>query len=95
MGEEEAARALSDQSPYREGAERGYPLLIREGRALLEEGVAFRDLTGVFRETEAAVYRDSCCHVNERGNQILAGAIAAFVAERWSPAVVPSAEAGR
>lgn len=85
MGGREAALALSDRSPYREGAERGYPLLIRGGRALRDAGVAFGDLTGVFREVEAPVYRDSCCHVNELGDQILAGAIAAFVAERWAP----------
>jgi hypothetical protein len=86
MAEPEAARALSDESPYREGAERGYPLLVREGRGLLDEGVAFSDLTGVFHEVEAPVYRDSCCHVNGLGNRIVARAIAAFVAERWVPA---------
>ena len=52
-----------------------YPLLRREGAALVEEGVDFVDLSGVFREVEETLYYD-LCHYNTRGNELLAEAVA-------------------
>ena len=54
----------------------GYPLLRKEGQRLQEQGVAFRDLSGVFRERTETLYVDICCHFNDRGHEILADAIA-------------------
>jgi hypothetical protein len=53
-----------------------------EARALRlrAEGREVRALTGLFRDTREQVYVDYCCHVNERGNQILADAILSVVA---------------
>jgi len=69
--------------PYRAASETGYPLLVRDGRKLAERGVRFRDLTRVFAEVRAPIYRDGCCHVNRRGNEILADEIAAWILASW------------
>lgn len=53
-----------------------YELLSREGADLRRRGVEFYDLTGLFREETRTIYGDSCCHVNQLGNELLAKAIA-------------------
>ncbi|MEQ9078657.1 MAG: hypothetical protein RLP09_32625 [Sandaracinaceae bacterium] len=61
----------------------GYPALQAEGARLeREHGVAFEDLTGIYRETRERVYEDWCCHVNARGNALLIEAIAARLTAR-------------
>lgn len=72
---EEARIARSDASPFKKGAERGYPLLIKESETL-KARVKFLNATGIFDSESAAVYMDDCCHYTLRGNQILADAIA-------------------
>lgn len=76
MGSAERRVAYKEDEPYRYGAERGYPLLIRECARLAERGVPCHDLTRIYAETEEPVYVDSCCHVGERGNEILGAAVA-------------------
>ena len=73
---EERRRAILPDYRLRPGAELGYPLLIQKGKALAASGVAFRDLTQIYRDVAEPVYRDECCHVNLRGNRILARAMA-------------------
>ena len=61
----------------------GYPALQAEGARLeREHGVAFEDLTEIYRETRERVYEDWCCHVNARGNALLIEAIAARLTAR-------------
>jgi hypothetical protein len=72
---EEARVARSDASPFKAGAERGYPLLVSESDAL-KSRVNFLNATSVFDREPSAVYIDDCCHYTLRGNQILADAIA-------------------
>lgn len=72
MGAAERAVAIVDNHPYRRAVETGYPLLRRAGAALVAEGVRFTDLTAAFAGSAEPIYFDSCCHVNERGNAILA-----------------------
>ena len=62
--------------PYRQGVETGYPLLLRNGQALRERGVAFFDLTGLFRDHPESLYIDDCCHFNQSGLELMAEAIA-------------------
>jgi hypothetical protein len=57
---------------------RGYPLLRDAGRVLAERGVSFHDAVMVFAATEETLYRDICCHFNERGQQLLSE----FMADR-------------
>jgi hypothetical protein len=72
---EESRLARSDASPFKTGAEKGYPLLVSES-AGLKSRVNFLNATGIFDREPSAVYMDDCCHYTLRGNQILADAIA-------------------
>ena len=72
MGADERAVAIIPDHPYRRVVEAGYPLLQRAGAALVADGVRFTDLTGAFATRGEPLYFDSCCHVNARGNAILA-----------------------
>jgi hypothetical protein len=76
MGAEEKKIALKPTQIYREGAVKGYPILIRDGGKLLREGVHYRDLTRIFSEVKEPVYMDDCCHFNNRGKEIIGKAIA-------------------
>jgi hypothetical protein len=62
-----------------EGVRRGYPLLISEGRSLREMGIPFFDLTRVFEGEPGEIYRDVCCHFNQRGYEIVARSIAGAI----------------
>ncbi len=79
---EEKRTAYSEGLPFRTAVERAYPLLRAEGAELRREGVAFFDLTQVFKPERETIYIDDCCHVNQRGNWILAREIARGIAER-------------
>ncbi len=57
---------------------RGYPRLREAGARLLQNGEHFVDLTGVFENIAGQVFIDAC-HLNQRGNDILAERIAAEV----------------
>jgi hypothetical protein len=59
--------------------------LDARARRLRAEGLEVRSLTDVFRDTHETVYVDACCHVNARGNQILADAILSVVAGTTRP----------
>ena len=72
---EEAKVARSDASPFKTGAEKGYPLLVSESEGL-KSRVNFLNATGIFDRESSAVYMDDCCHYTLRGNQLLADAIA-------------------
>jgi len=72
MGSAERAVAVIADHPYRRAVEAGYPLLQRAGAALVVDKVRFADLTGAFAGHPEPIYFDSCCHVNARGNAILA-----------------------
>lgn len=49
-----------------------YPMLAQRGEALREAGVRFFDLTRTFADVAETIYIDTCCHVNQRGNELLA-----------------------
>jgi hypothetical protein len=82
MGPAERRVAVNPAQPYRAGVERGYPLLQAKGREIASAGVSFHDLTRVFSRIHEPLYVDDCCHVNQRGYELLADAIAdAIVAD--------------
>ena len=74
----EAEVALAADSPFKPGAEQGYPALERvvASGALAEAGVTFVDGVHLFDAERAPVYIDNCCHYTRRGYEILADAIA-------------------
>ena len=66
-----------------EGVRVGYPLMRAGGEVLASEGIAFYDATQVFADVRESLYYDNC-HFGNRGNELLADAIA----ERLAPLLV-------
>ena len=77
----ESQYAFNPHTPYAPKARDGYPLLIDAGGELRRGGVPFFDLTMVYRDVTESLYKDTCCHVNREGYEILAGAIADAVVD--------------
>ncbi len=75
-------RALAEANGYRPVARAGYPYLIEAGKELAREGVAYTDLTMLFAGNDAVLYIDGCCHLNQRGNELMALEIARVIRER-------------
>lgn len=72
LSKNELKHAFKENHPYRKSVLIGYPILINKGRQLKKHGVKFFDLTKIFYNTDETVYRDDCCHFNERGNTMMA-----------------------
>jgi len=62
----------------------GYPYLIRASAQLKMQDVKFFDITGMFKDVDAAVYRDKCCHFNNFGNELLAKEIGATIVQHYT-----------
>jgi len=58
-----------------------YPLLRKAGATLATEGVDFHDATQLFSEVEETLYSDYFCHFNQKGNDLLAEAVAGWLVE--------------
>lgn len=58
-----------------------YPQLAQLGQRLREQGVKFSDLSRIFADVPETLYIDWCCHLNERGNRLLADHILRRVLE--------------
>ena len=56
-------------------AARGYPQLRELNQDLASRGINYFDLTGIFVDHPETLYRDRCCHLNDRGNELLAAAM--------------------
>jgi hypothetical protein len=81
LSEAERAAAFVSDAEWSRWAAIGYPLLRQRGAALRARGVAFLDLTDLFRDRTETIYVDDCCHYNLVGNEILARQIARSIAE--------------
>jgi len=75
LTEEERRLAYSEKAEISQSAIIGYPILIKQGRKLLERNIKFFDATMVFAKEKETVYIDVCCHYNERGKEVLAAYI--------------------
>ncbi len=60
-----------------------YPLLLRLGDELRQQGINYYDLTQIFADNHETLYKDDCCHFNERGSELLA----ASMVQRLEPAL--------
>jgi hypothetical protein len=78
--EKEVALFQSDNYGYKIAVQKGYPNLVLNGRKLERDGINFVDLTMLFKNVDEPVYEDDCCHVNKRGNDLIALKIAATIA---------------
>ncbi len=75
LTKEERRLAYSEKAEIGQSAIIGYPILIKQGRKLLERNIKFFDATMVFAKEKETVYLDVCCHYNERGKEVLAAYI--------------------
>ena len=82
MGDAELQVAYLEDHPYRKHVLAGYPRLLEASKQLGVEGVPFLDLTMLFQKEEEPVYIDTCCHVNQRGNDIIGVAVAKAILRR-------------
>jgi len=79
LSEEERRIALNEDNVHAIGG-----AMTRLRRALPElncQGIPVNDLTNIFSSVSETVYKDDCCHLNSRGNKMLAEAIVAIVAK--------------
>ena len=60
-----------------------YPLLRRLGEELRRQGINYYDLTQIFADNRETLYINRCCHVNARGNALLAESMV----QRLAPAL--------
>ncbi|MFU8843122.1 MAG: hypothetical protein ACNA7V_04870 [Bacteroidales bacterium] len=67
---------------YKDAVIAGYPLLRKAGEGLIQTGVYFVDLTGMFTDEKRTVYADKCCHFNQLGNDLLADSIAFHIVRK-------------
>ncbi len=57
-----------------------YPQLLSHIAELREHGVNSQSLTGIYKDVTETIYVDNCCHVNAKGNTMLADAIGNAIA---------------
>lgn len=81
MGPEERRTAVHARGIQAQAVRAAYPLLARAGGELSQDGVRFTDLTWLFAGERESLYVDPCCHFNERGNELLAQAVARVLTE--------------
>ena len=80
---QELERAYQPEGRHGPFIVKGYPLLRRFNGDLQKDGVNYFDLTGIFADRRETLYRDDCCHLNQRGNELLAAAMV----QRLEPAL--------
>ena len=78
-----AERELAYGNVYQSVVEQGYPLLQDFSQDLPGQGIDYFDLTGIFADHPETLYKDDCCHVNPRGDELLAAAMV----QRMEPAL--------
>ena len=52
-----------------------YPLYAQFGQELQQRGINYFDLAQIFNDHPETLYRDDCCHLNQRGYELLAAAM--------------------
>ena len=83
LSPEELTSAYDADSQTRAFIEQGYPLLTAFNQDLQNQGLNYFDLTEIFADHPETLYRDVCCHLNYRGNELLAAAMT----QRMAPAL--------
>jgi hypothetical protein len=90
LSEEEQANSYTPERPFSQSVRLGYPLLQRRAASLSAAGVLFEDLTPIFASNTETLYVDNCCHVAQRGSELLAAAIGRAVASELRGEGIPA-----
>ena len=69
--EEEKGLYISPNSPYSDSVKRGYPLLLSKSEELKKLNLNIFSATNVLDDAKETVYKDACCHYNEKGDELL------------------------
>ena len=83
LSRQEREAAYAPHSVLALSAARGYPQLRQFNRDLTGQGIRYFDLTGIFTDRRETLYKNPCCHLNDRGNELLAAAMV----QRMAPAL--------
>ena len=84
LSPEELEVAYKPKGRNGSAAIKGYPQLRQYNQDLSGQGIHYFDLTGIFVDRPETLYIDDCCHLNERGNELLAAAMV----QRLEPALL-------
>jgi hypothetical protein len=79
INSEEALKAVSPASPYKEPIEKGYPEFVKGIAELQAQGVKAIDLTQIYSDHPESLYTDTCCHTSTQGSDIVARRILELV----------------
>ena len=71
--------AISKDSPYIEGVNKGYPVLLSKVNDLQKAGVNVFSAVNILDNTKETVYKDACCHYNSVGDEVLANYISSSI----------------
>ncbi|MDY7023836.1 MAG: hypothetical protein SWJ54_21230, partial [Cyanobacteriota bacterium] len=81
----EEKRMIRD-SPYRQAAQNGYPVLISKFEQMQNDDLNLFNSVKILDQTPKTVYRDSCCHYNQLGQDILTDSVAQSIIETLNSA---------
>lgn len=70
--------------PYAPSVKNGYPYLLKKLDFLKQNRVKIFNGVNIFDQVSDIVYLDTCCHYNDRGNEILGNYIAQFIFDAYS-----------
>ena len=76
LSNEEKTFAVWEKSPYKDPIENGYSFLVDRIPIMRSKGVPIISGVNLFEDISETIYSDSCCHLNQLGNEILADFIA-------------------
>lgn len=82
IGKKEQKIALNLESNANRHVVKGYTYLQTMGKNLQEQGVQFTDLTSIFANHAEPLYVDTCCHISEAGDIIIADKIASVLLQQ-------------
>ncbi|MCA8977743.1 MAG: hypothetical protein KDC98_23665, partial [Planctomycetes bacterium] len=88
IGAAEATIALAENNAWGKAVVETWPSLQREGDVLRKAGVAFADLSTIFRDHPEPLYTDPCCHFSKAGHVIMAEHVAAAIRSQLELATI-------
>lgn len=72
--------AYTPDISWSRAARETYPLLVEQGKEMVKHNFPFYDAAMAFKSAKEDLYVDTCCHFNERGNELLSDYVAKAIA---------------
>ncbi len=76
LSSRERREAIDFDHKYGASVLAGYPFLSQEAATLALQWPGFHDLTRVFEDHTETLYKDTCCHLNDKGYRLIARIVA-------------------